>query len=70
MMIEVTTEMVEAGIDAINKLRAVETEQTGDERTLMSWADLLSVAYAAMETCRQRQSTIAAALALSERWMT
>lgn len=61
--IEVTQEMVEAGIDAINKLRMIEAEQTGNERIEMSWADLLSAAYAAMEACRQRQLAIYAALA-------
>ena len=56
MLIEVTEAMVQAGIEAINNARQVESQVQKRESIEMSWADLLSIAYAAME--QQRRSDL------------
>jgi len=54
-VIEVTQAMVEAGIEAINELRRVEmiANRREDAPVEISWADLLSAAYAGMERRRK-----------------
>jgi hypothetical protein len=60
--IEVTDAMVEAGIDAVNNLRRAQVALRKRETVDMSWADLLSAAYAGMELRRRRDEMCAALL--------
>ncbi len=63
-IIEVTSAMVEAGIEAINELRRVEAiaNRREDAPVEMSWADLLSAAYAGMEKRRRLDEHLQAVL--------
>jgi len=57
--IEVTQSMVEAGIEALNELRTSEVALRKRETVEMSWADLLSAAYAGMERRRRLDDHLA-----------
>ncbi len=60
--IEVTQAMVDAGVEAVNELRTSEMALRKRETVEMSWADLLSAAYAGMEKRRRLDEHLQAVL--------